>query len=417
MTNDLTSVVVAQLGARRHYDVPYVLYQNGLLEGLYTDFLVAPDSKLEKLASYWTRLPAMARPELARKIRGRSARSIPLHKVTAFNGLGIAYFVALRLARWPKLTGSLYSLFGRAFALKVVQAGLNGASIVYGFNTASLELFEYAKAGGLKCVLEQTIAPKKIEMALIDEERRRWPGWEAGKVRPGAEQMIVKREEKEWALADLILAGSQFVADGLSRCGVARERCTVVPYGVDVSRFRPATQSSQRRGPVRILFVGEVGLRKGIAYLYEAQKRLNTTNVVVRAVGPNVLSLQACKILAQKMDLAGPLPANEMPEVFRWADIFVFPSICEGSALVIYEALASGVPVITTPNAGSIVRDGIDGFIVPIRDSEAIANCIDGLAANPGVLQEMSRKAVECVQEITRAQYGERLVQALLSMR
>jgi glycosyltransferase involved in cell wall biosynthesis len=74
---------------------------------------------------------------------------------------------------------------------------------------------------------------------------------------------------------------------------------------------------------------------------------------------------------------------QEVRRHYQWADVFVFPSLCEGSAMVTYEALAAGLPVITTPNAGSVVRDGVDGFIVPIRDAEAIAAKLDLLARDP----------------------------------
>jgi glycosyltransferase involved in cell wall biosynthesis len=100
---------------------------------------------------------------------------------------------------------------------------------------------------------------------------------------------------------------------------------------------------------------------------------------------------------------------------YGWADVFVLPSLCEGSATVCYEALASGLPVITTPNAGSVVRDGIDGFIVPIRDAEAIAARLEMLISDPRILDQMSGNAALRAAEFTVKKYGERLLSTVQS--
>jgi len=102
-----------------------------------------------------------------------------------------------------------------------------------------------------------------------------------------------------------------------------------------------------------------------------------------------------------------------MPAQYAWADVFLLPTLCEGSATVCYEALAAGLPVITTPNAGSVVRDGLDGFVVPIRDPEAIAEKLEILARDRELLWWMSNKARERAREFTVEKYGERLIATL----
>ena len=94
---------------------------------------------------------------------------------------------------------------------------------------------------------------------------------------------------------------------------------------------------------------------------------------------------------------------------YRWADVFVLPSICEGSAAVCYEALAYGLPVITTPNAGSVVRNGVDGYIVPIRDADAIACKLELLASDPRLLAELSANVKDRAREFTVSRYAARL--------
>jgi glycosyltransferase involved in cell wall biosynthesis len=100
-------------------------------------------------------------------------------------------------------------------------------------------------------------------------------------------------------------------------------------------------------------------------------------------------------------------------EHYTWADVFLLPTVCEGSATVCYEALAAGLPVVTTPNAGSTVRDGVDGFVVPIRDSETLVERLARLAEDPELLAGMSANALARASEFGLANYGERLMRVL----
>jgi glycosyltransferase involved in cell wall biosynthesis len=117
--------------------------------------------------------------------------------------------------------------------------------------------------------------------------------------------------------------------------------------------------------------------------------------------------------LSKHVELRGIVPRAEMAAEYEWADVFLLPSICEGSATAVYEALAAGLPVVCTENAGSVVRDGIDGFIVPIRDGTAIAKAITTLADNVGMRAAMSESAVARAADFTVERYGKRLLSAL----
>jgi glycosyltransferase involved in cell wall biosynthesis len=110
------------------------------------------------------------------------------------------------------------------------------------------------------------------------------------------------------------------------------------------------------------------------------------------------------------------VPRADIKKEFLAADVFVLPTIAEGSALVTYEALACGLPVITTPNCGSVVRDGIDGFIVPVRNVEALADAIERVVSDRTLRATLSANARERAKEFTWARYGERLIDALSSL-
>jgi glycosyltransferase involved in cell wall biosynthesis len=200
------------------------------------------------------------------------------------------------------------------------------------------------------------------------------------------------------------------VAQGIQAAGGPVERCRIVPYGVDGVA---ASGARQGNGNLRVLFCGAVGLRKGIPYLLDAAKQLPADRFHFRLVGPVGLTERARAEVSGQAELFGAVPRPEMAAHYQWADVLVLPTLCEGSATVCYEALAAGLPVITTPNAGSVVRDGLDGFIVPIRDAKAIAEKLELLLSRRELLAEMSRNALQRASEFTLEKYQERLLAAL----
>ena len=134
------------------------------------------------------------------------------------------------------------------------------------------------------------------------------------------------------------------------------------------------------------MFVGSVGLRKGIPYLLEALRKIKgKVPFTCKIVGSSEIYPERLAEYNDVCDFMGKISRSQIKDLYRWADVFVLPSICEGSAMVIYEALSLGVPVITTYNSGSIVRDGIDGFIVPIRDANAIAEKLIKIHEEPNL--------------------------------
>lgn len=132
-----------------------------------------------------------------------------------------------------------------------------------------------------------------------------------------------------------------------------------------------------------------------------------------RMVGPIDIQSEVRDQLAKSVELTGPIPRGEMRAQFEWADVFYLPSLCEGSATACYEALAAGLPVICTENTGSVVRHGIDGYIVSIRDIEDTTEILRHFSGSPAMLLRMSDNARESARDYTVQRYGERLLKAL----
>lgn len=398
------SVAVAMIGARRHYAVPRALHAADLLHSFFTDLLLAPGSR--------SALVGFLPPPWRKRLLDRRADAIPPGKVRTFPLFAAQRLLRRGFARTPAARLRAYRAWNEAFGRLVGARWPEGADAFYAFNAAALEIFEQAKRRGMRTVLDQTAAPWAVEEALVNEERSRWPGWESEATAAGDWQPLAEREEQEWALGDTIVCGSDYVREAVrSRPGPA-DKCVVVPYGIVPGTTRPEPRRPHD-GPLRVLFVGTLQLRKGIPYLLEAAESLRGAGIVFRAVGPARISGAALERLRRSMDVIGPLPVSAVRAEYDRADVLVLPSLSEGSANVSYEALAAGLPVVTTPNAGSVIRDGREGFVVPIRSAEDIAERLTTLAGDRNLITEMSRNAIARAGEFTWDRYVRRLAAAV----
>lgn len=399
---------VAILGARLHYAVPRILDRAGLLNRFYTDFYIGTKPRMKRALEA---IPSRLSPAALKRMLGREGAGLNPARVVSFDALTFRQDFHKRRVRSRRELYESFAATAKAFCLAVNRTACGSPSAVYALNGAALEIFERAKERGIKCMLEQIIAPSRLESQLLLEEAERWPGWSTLPECADDSSAIAEREEREWQLADRIVCGSEFVADNVHRMSGAGA-CRVVPYGVELDRF-DVPRGRIRSGSLRLLFVGAVGLRKGAQYLLKALRLLGSDSIECRFAGGLEVNPDKLEPLPSGVELLGHVPRSEVRRAFEWADVLVLPSICEGSALATYEALAAGLPVITTPNAGSVVRDGHEGFVVPIRDAEAIADRITRLAENPALLESMSRQARLRAREFDLEAYGRNLIQVI----
>jgi glycosyltransferase involved in cell wall biosynthesis len=266
-----------------------------------------------------------------------------------------------------------------------------------------------AERGGF-CVLEQTAAPIRIDRRLVLEEHDTFPDWSAASHPLSDLSWFADMEERGWRLADLIICGSEYVRHGIGECGGPTERCRVVPSGID-SRFSEIKRM-RHDGPLRVLTVGAVGLRKGSPYVLAVAKYLQK-KAVFRMVGPFHGEVRIRRLLQEHLQLTGQVPRSRVAKEFEWADLFFLPSVSEGSAMVVYEALSAGLPVVCTPNTGSVVRDGYNGYLVPIRDVGRMCERIEAIADDPALLARLSENARSSRSDWSFEGYRQRLVKSL----
>ena len=180
----------------------------------------------------------------------------------------------------------------------------------------------------------------------------------------------------EPCLANGWVVASRYTAQTLAEHGVPVESIHVVPYGVDCGRFRKRLRPPPPKQKFKVVFIGSIIQRKGLSYLLEAIRMLGSKNIRILLCGRGLIDK---RLLSQYSDLdlevKFGLPVHRLVEEIHQSDLFALPSLSEGFAHVILEAMSCGLPVISTVNtcAPDVIEEGEHGFIVPIRMAEAIA--------------------------------------------
>jgi len=372
--------ICAQIGAREHYAIPRSLENAGRLGALYTDF--------------WASAPW----RLLGKVTGKGSLATRFHPDLAESPIRAFNFKALNASR--RHFTNPYDGFleaGEGFGRNVVvelQASnallpTSGSQIFFGYDTGFLEPAGWIKERGGKTLVCQ-MDPSRIEAELVKEEEKRWRGWAKRPVE--VPEAYFRRREAEWAVADLVMVNSEWTREALICQGLPSSKIVTVPLAYEVPKVDGpmAGLNFTKNHPLRVLFLGQVILRKGIQYLIEAAKLLQNDPVHFDVVGALGISGKGIGAAPANMTFHGPVSRDRTEEFYRTSGLFVLPTLSDGFALTQLEAMSRGIPVIATPNCGEVVTHGVDGLIIPPRDPVKLAEAIRSLAANPSLLEEMS---------------------------
>jgi glycosyltransferase involved in cell wall biosynthesis len=410
------SVVVAQLGSRQDYTVPVALQKAGMLERLYTDaYLSRGEARLLRPLAGGGRLS-----HIARKALSRHNAELDYARVTRFNRLGVRYLKALRGATASvEKQHQAYLDYGREFNRAVVRHGLAPSTHLYAFDHAALDLFQSRAAEGRTRVLDQ-IYPAVHAERLEQEEEERWPGWSNAPRDSFYRSPLFKRwseiQLEEWRLADTIIVASRYTEQSVAAI-LPEVKCKLrnVPLTVNLDAYEPFRHVRRYAGerPLRVLFAGNVNIRKGLPYLLTAFGRIDPRTAKLTVVGGIHLSEEKVKDFQERVDFRGPVPHVQMPRVYHDADVLVFPTVSDGFGAVMLEAMATGLPVISTDHCADIVEDGVNGFRVPIRSPEAIEEKIGRIVRRPEILEHLSAGAINTSEGFSLGSYQAKLRRAL----
>lgn len=286
----------------------------------------------------------------------------------------------------------------------LVEKNMEEGQIFHGWNNMSLRSLREAKKRGMVTVIERASSFILTQEKLLKEEYKRF-----NVSYPPIDPRTIKRSLQEYQEADYIFVPSEFAYKSFLENGFPEKKLKLIRFGVDLNRFKP---KEKKRDKFRVIFVGQVGLRKGVQYLLQAWKELNLKEAELVLVGPVFPDFK--KILQEYKDLPNLVQihySNETEKLYQSSSVFVFPTIEEGTALAVLDAMAAGLPVVTTPNAGSPVKNEKDGFLVPIRDVSALKEKILEFYNSPNLIRKMGQSARENVEELSWERYQKELIE------
>ena len=251
-----------------------------------------------------------------------------------------------------------------------------------------------------------------VEAILTDEARLR-PEY-ADDLKLNVAGDSGKRQlDEEIGLADRIFVLSSFQKRTLVDAGVPDHKLILTPLGVDLDLFQDLS-SPRDQSTFRVIFVGQITQRKGISYLFDAFAQADIPRSELLLVGRPVGAGRPWDSVPRVRHI-GHVPRRELPALYSTADVFVLPSLAEGFGLTSLEAMACGLPVIISENTfgADVVTDGVDGYVVPIRDPEAIAARIVHLHEHPDLRARMRVAARRRAEEFSWERYGKAVVGAI----
>ncbi|WP_420238873.1 glycosyltransferase family 4 protein [Telmatobacter bradus] len=372
------------------------------------------------LAAFWTTicwktntpLNNVLSQNLRRRLNRRSYSEVPeslIHN-TPWREMQRLLYLSMGIRTPVGTDEKPYSVVGvyRDFDAHVARwLSRHAVDAVYAYEGGALNTFRVAKEKGIPTFYELPSSHWYWNLRLLQGEISRSPEYaNLLKILRDSESHL-KWKDQELELADHIIVPSSHVRTTLSGV-VPEEKIHVVNYGAPVVSVGAAKKNSPGEA-IRVLYVGALHQRKGIGYLLQALEQCKV-EVDVTLVGmkdaPNAHVDSACK----RYRWFESVPHAKVLELMAEADVLIHPSLSEGCALVVLEALANGLPVIVTPNSGTLdfVRDGQEGFVIPICDAQAIADCILQLDTDRELLSRMSLQAQRTATENSWGNYREK---------
>lgn len=284
---------------------------------------------------------------------------------------------------------------------------IDKCDLIVAWSGWALHTIKAAKKFGALTVLERGSAHILFQKRILEEEYNKY-----GVKHKPVDDFVLKKELSEYNETNYICVPSNYAKETFVNEGVDLRKIINIPHGVDLSYFK---QIKKTDDTFRVIFVGSLMLRKGVQYLIPAFQKLKLRNselVLIGTISPDIINV--LKKYEGMYKYVPHVPHYELYKYYSQGSVFILPSLEDGFGLVVTEAMACGLPVICTENTGSkdLIREGKDGFIIPIRNESAIMDKIMFLYKNNDLCLEMGKSAFNHVSKgYDWNCYGEKIVQ------
>jgi glycosyltransferase involved in cell wall biosynthesis len=407
-------VVVANPGAKRWLmPLAAALAEAGLLRRYVTP--IAPTRRLDQLLA---RLPGPLRARAERELALR-----PLPAGISEDGYARAATVAelvnvgaARAGLPRRVSEAILRWRDRSFDRRASQEVSDADRVVVVESGAGLASIEAAAALGARTLLDYPICHHDFMQRMLRDEQRLRPDY-AVTLQGLLPSRVLARLDTEVERADRIMVLTELTRRTFIEAGVDSAKITINPLGVDVGHY-DEVERTRAEGPFRVLFAGQITQRKGISYLVDAFTRASLPNSELVLLGA-VVGSSAPWRATPNVRHHPPVRYGELARQYVEADAYVLPSIVEGFPQTAIEAMAARLPVIVSENTfgQEVIDDGVNGFVVPIRDAEAIADRLRLLYEDPDLRARMGANARLRAQDFSWDRFGNRLIQIITELR
>jgi glycosyltransferase involved in cell wall biosynthesis len=295
----------------------------------------------------------------------------------------------------------------------VANRHMEPCTIFHGFEQCSLFSFRRAREVGAITVLDQPVI-HRTTLERIEREERSRHGVPPPAGKPFWFDRHIARKSKELEVTDYVFGGLAYVKETMVENGFPSDRVFVIPYGADIGAYRPIARPP--RSGLNILYAGPLNFWKGLPYLFDVMEGLDIPGARLTLIGRRDQDWRPymdrrIAALGDRVRYLGTLPQTEMSRVYADADVLVFPSLIGGLGLVCFEAMATGLPLITS-DGDVILRDGVDGLTVPVRDTDGWRRTLRRLAVDRDYRLALGAAGAERIKSFTWEAYRRGILQA-----
>lgn len=385
--------IVCQLGAREHYAFARALSQINYLDTLVTDAWVRPNSLIHLISS-----------RFSKPLLGRYHDELDEIQVRDFTPASLPFELKLRLSRGSGWTQNIarnnwFQRYVLSYLKEKEQVNASdNTTALFSYSYTALKPFSYAKKRGWKTILGQ------IDAGIVEEQcvarlQAKYSQHYSSSWHP-APSSYWQNWKKECHLADYILVNSLWSKNALIEAGIPSFKINIVPLAYQeptetkvFTRQYPKTFTNER--PLKVLFLGQIVLRKGIAAILDSLKYIADKPIEIWLVGPNKLSIPTSLCNHPNLRLIGRVPRSQVQKYYKQADVFLFPTHSDGFGLTQLEAQAWNLPIIASRYCGEVIKHKHNGFLLEEITPQRIATVLSMCCLHPQILQEWSSNSYD----------------------